>query len=409
MNLAYFIAKNMIRGDRNSKRFTKPIIQIAIAAIALGMIIMMLSLSIVQGFQKEIRNKVIGFGSHIQVTNYDSQSTYEANPINKNQSFYPSIDSVHGIKHIQVYAHKAGIIKTKKEIYGVVVKGISHDFDWEFFEKKMIDGAPFGVDTNHVANDVVISKIIADKMQLTVGEKIILYFIQKNGQLRPKDFIIKGIYQSGLEQYDKLYVLIDMTHIQKRNGWEKNQVGGFEILIDNYDDLDKLDQFIYDNIGFDLYATTIVKQNPEIFNWLKLQDINVIIIVVLMILVAIVNVTSALLILILERTNMIGILKTLGMSNWDIRKLFLYNAGYIILKGLIWGNTIGLALCLIQLKFELIKLPEASYYISVVPIQINLWQMLILNLGTLLLCIIMLIVPSFIITRISPIKAIRYD
>lgn len=409
MNLEYFISKNIIKGDARSKKFTKPIIRISIAAIALGLTVMIVAISIVSGFQQEIRNKVIGFGSHIQITSYDSQNTYEASPISKSQDFYPSIDSVEGIKHIQVFANKAGIIKTNEEIYGVVVKGIGSDFDWDFFDKNLIEGELVRVKEGELKNDLLISKTIADKMKLKVGDKTFIYFIQQNGQLRPKDFIVKGIYKSGLEQFDNLYVLSDIAHVQKRNGWTENQVGGFEILIDSYDDLDKLDLFVYDNIGYDLHSTTIVRQNPDIFNWLELQDVNVIVIIVLMVVVAVINIISALLILILERTNMIGILKALGMPNWNVRKIFMYNAVYLVVKGLIWGNVIGLGLCFLQMQFGFLTLPQESYYVSVVPVKLNFYNIFLLNIGTLLICAAMMIIPSYVITKITPIKAIRFD
>ena len=409
LNLEYFISKNIIKGDAKAKKFTKPIIRISITAIALGLTVMILAVSIVSGFQREIRNKVIGFGSHIQITNYDSQNTHEASPISKNQEFYPFIDTVPGIKHIQVFAQKAGIIKTNEEIYGVLVKGIGSDFDWSFFQQNLIEGDILKIKNDEAQNGILISATIAQKMKLKVGDKTYVYFIQQNGQLRPKDFKVKGIYQSGLEQFDNLYVLTDIAHIQKRNGWSKNQVGGFEVLIGNYEDIDRLDQYVYNNIGYELNSTTIVRQNPDIFNWLELQDLNVIVIIVLMVVVAVINIISALLILILERTNMIGILKALGMPNWNVRKIFLYNAIYLIVKGMIWGNIIGLTLCFLQLKLGILKLPQESYYVSEVPIELNLTYVFILNAGTLVICALMLLIPSYVITKISPIKAIRFD
>ncbi len=409
MNLEYFIAKNIIKGDNRSKKFTKPVINISIIAITLGIAVMIVAMSIVSGFQKEIRNKVIGFGSHIQITNYDSQNTYEANPISKNQDFYPNLDSVPGIKHIQVFATKAGIIKTEEEIYGVVVKGIGSDFNWTFFNDKIIEGSSFVINDSIKQNDILISNHISKKMKLNVGDKMFVYFIQQDGQLRPKDFIVKGIYQTGLEGFDDLFVIADIAHIQKRNGWGKNQVGGFEVLIDDFKDLERMGNYVYEKIGYELHSTTIKDQNPDIFSWLNLQDYNVNIIIILMIIVAVINIISALLILILERTNMIGILKALGLPNWNVRKIFLYNATYLILKGLFLGNLIGLALCLIQLKFGLLTLPEESYYISVVPINLNFSHILLLNIATLAVCVLMLIIPSLVITKISPVKAIRYD
>jgi len=409
LNLEYFISKNIIKGDRNSKKFTKPIINISIIAIALGLIVMIVAMSIVGGFQREIRNKVIGFGSHIQITNFDSQNTYEASPIDKNQNFYPSIDTVDGIKHIQQFATKAGIIKTKEEIYGVVVKGVGSDFDWEFFNEKIVKGSTFTINADQTENNLLLSKPIADKMKLDVGDKMFVYFIQENGQLRPKDFIVKGIYQSGFEQFDNLYVIADIAHIQKRNGWTKDQIGGFEVIINDYKRIDELGDYVYDNIGYNLHSTTIKELNPDIFNWLALQDYNVNIIIILMILVAVINIISALLILILERTNMIGILKALGMPNWNVRKIFLYNAVYLIFKGLIWGNIIGISLCLFQQYTGFFTLPEESYYVAVVPIELNLMPILLLNIGTLIICVALLLIPSYVITKISPVKAIRFD
>ena len=409
MNLEYFISKNIIKGDSQSKKFTKPIIRISIIAIALSLTVMIVAFSIVSGFQREIRNKVIGFGSHIQITSYDSQNTYEASPISKNQNFYPGLDTVNGIKHIQIFATKAGIIKTKEEIYGVVVKGIGSDFDWKFFNEKIVKGNSFIVDDEKTDNSILLSNHIATKMKLGVGDKMFLYFIQENGQLRPKDFIVKGIYQTGLEQFDNLYVLADIAHIQKRNGWSKNQVGGFEVLIDNYKDLDKLGKYVYSDVGYDLHSSTIKEQNPDIFNWLELQDLNVNVIIILMIIVAVINIISALLILILERTNMIGILKALGMPNWNVRKIFMYNATHLIIKGLLWGNVIGIAICLLQQQFGFLTLPEESYYVSEVPIQLSMSNLLFLNGGTLIICILMLLIPSYVITKISPVKAIRFD
>lgn len=408
MNLEYFISKNIIKGDSHSKKITKPIIRISIIAIALGLIVMIVALSIVGGFQREIRNKVIGFGSHIQITSYDSQNTYEASPISIEQDFYPNFNAVDGIKHIQIYANKAGIIKTKEDIYGVVVKGIGDDFDWSFFNEKMVAGESFVV-SEQIDNSILLSNHIAIKMKLNVGDKMFLYFIQENGQLRPKDFIVKGIYQTGLEQFDNLYVIADIAHIQKRNGWDSNQVGGFEVLIDNYDELDEIGEYVYDNIDYSLHSTTVKEQHPDIFSWLDLQDYNVNIIILLMIVVAVINIVSALLILILERTNMIGILKALGMPNWNVRKIFLYNAVYLIVKGIIWGNVIGITLCLIQQYFGILTLPEESYYVSEVPIEMDFINILLLNVGTLAVCVLMLLIPSYVITKISPVKAIRFD
>ncbi len=371
---------------------------------------MIVSVAIVTGFQSQIRDKVIGFGSHIQINNYDYNVSYEASPVDKNQDFYPYLDTVKGIRHIQVYANKAGIIKTDEQIQGVVLKGIGSDYDWSFFKNKIIEGKPVIINDTEKTNNVLISKKIADKLKLKLNDDLRMYFVSASGsQPRGRKFIITGIYETGLEDFDKLFIIGDIAHIQKLNRWDENQVAGFEVLIKNFNELDKMNELIYHTIGYDLNTQTIKHVYPQIFDWLDLQDMNVIIILVLMVLVAGITMISTLLILILERTNMIGILKALGSQNRSVRKIFLYNAVYIIGKGLLWGNIAGIGICLLQLKFGIIGLPQESYYVSVVPINLNFLHILFLNTGSLIICFLMLIIPSYIITKITPVKAIRYS
>lgn len=369
-------------------------------------------MAIVTGFQKEIRDKVIGFGAHIQISKYDSNSSLEAQPIDKNQSFYPAFDTVPGIRHIQVYATKAGIIKTDEQMEGVVLKGIGSDYDWSFFQNRIVDGTIFKVNNSFKSKDVIISKLLARRMKLKTGDSLRMYFILKDQtQTQPKarKLHISGIYETGLEEFDKVFVIGDIAQIQSLNKWNNNQVAGFEIILDDFKDLDKISEFVYKNIGYDLNSKNIKQLNPQIFDWLGLQDMNVIIILTLMILVAAINMISTLLILILERTNMIGILKALGAKNGSIRKIFLYTSANLIGKGLFWGNLIAISLCLLQKQFGIITLPQESYYMSTVPINLNIFYILMLNAGTLLMCMLMLIIPSYIITKISPVKAIRFS
>ncbi|CAG0965805.1 MAG: ABC transporter permease [Bacteroidetes bacterium] len=407
MNTEFFIAKRIIKGEKGVSRFSKPIIRISILAIALGISVMILSVSIVQGFQQEIRNKVIGFGSHIVVQNFDSGNSFENLPISKEQDFYHTIHKIKGVRHIQVFATKAGIIKTNNEMHGVILKGIDKDFDWNFFKNKMIEGRNFTVTDTGKCNEMVVSKVIAKKLHLKVGDELAMYFIQQPPRVRK--FAICGIYETGLAQADELYVLADIHHVQKLNDWSEEQISGFEILLDKYDDLDKMDEIIYNYIPYNLNSVTIAEKNQDVFNWLELQDLNVIVIIVLMVLVAGINIISALLILILERTNMIGILKALGTSNKSIRKIFMYNAAYLIGLGLMWGNVFGIGLSLLQKYFKLITLPQESYYLSHVPIEMSVWTIMALNLGTFVVCLLMLILPSYVVTKISPVKAIRFD
>jgi len=369
---------------------------------------MFVAVAILTGFQKEVREKVIGFGAHIQISHYDENSSLETKPISTHQDFYPSLETIKGIRHIQVYATKAGIIKTADQIQGIVLKGIGPDYDLTFFSNKIIAGHfPHLSDTGKT-NDVLVSKNLAALLKLRLNDDIRMYFISGTTTLGRK-FHIAGIYETGLEEFDKVYVLCDIKHIQKLNNWQPDEVGGFEVILDNFNDLDKMGKYIYHKIGMTLDAKTIRDLYPQIFDWLDLQDINVLIILVLMVLVSGITMISTLLILILERTNMIGILKALGMPNGGIRRVFLINAVYIIGQGLFWGNLVGATLCIIQQKYGIITLPQESYYVSVVPVNLDLWNILLLNAGTVVVCLAMLLVPSYVTSRISPVRAIRFS
>ena len=407
MNVEYFIAKRLFTAKEKNNRYTKPILRIAILAIALSVAVMLLSITVLTGFKNEISSKIIGFGSHITITNFTNNQSYESEPIELNQEFYPSITKQKGIKHIQTFATKAGIIKTEDEILGMVLKGISSDFDPSFFEKNIVEGQVPTYNDTLTSNKVMISKSVADILQLNLGEKLIMYFVEKPPRVRK--FEIAGIYETGFADFDDLIIMADIRHIQKLNGWENNQVGGFEILIDNFDELDGITAKVYEKIPYNLNAQSIKEKNPQLFDWLDLQDINVRVILILMLIVGGVNMVTALLILILERTRLVGILKALGATNWSVRKVFLYNAVYLILKGLFWGNIIGLGIAFLQYKFQFISLDPSIYYMSTVPIHFNLMHILMLNLGTLLVCWLILIIPSIIITKITPVKSIRFE
>jgi len=414
LNIELFIAKRLIWDKEKKKNISNPIVTIAIIGITLGLTIMIISVAIVTGFKNEIRNKVIGFGSHIQIINYDTKTSYEKIPIKKNQTFYPGIDTIKGIKHIQVFATKAGIMKTNIDIQGIVLKGIGSDFDWTFFNNNIIDGKNFIVNDTLRTNKVLISKYIASLLKLKVGDDFAMYFVQDPPRIRR--FTIEGIYDTSLEELDKIFILGDIAHIQKLNNWSENEISGFEILINDFKDLDKMTQIVYDIIGYRfnengsiLRIINIKNKYPQIFDWMELQDMNVWIILILMLLVTGFNMVSGLLILILERTNMIGILKAMGTNNWSIRKIFLFQSGFLIGKGLFWGNLIGITLCLLQYYFGIFKLEPASYYVTTVPINLKFFLIVLLNIGTLIITILMLILPSYIISKISPAKTIKFN
>jgi lipoprotein-releasing system permease protein len=414
MNLPYFIAQRLIKGRREGTSFSRPINVIAIIGIALGLAVMILAVSILTGFKQEIREKVVGFGSHIQIMNFDSNISFETAPITDNQVFIPTIKEMPGIKHVQKFATKAGIIKTDENIQGVVLKGVGSDFDWSYFGSSIIDGKVFIVTDTGRTNDVIISKKISDMLRLKTGDSFAMYFVQDPP--RSRKFTISGIYETSLEEFDKMYVFCDIGHIKRLNGWEDNQISGFEIFINDFDKLDQMTLAVRDAIGYRIAEdeekfrlASIRERYPQLFDWLNFQDLNVIIIITLMLIVAGFNMISGILILILEKTNMIGVLKALGSEDFTIRRVFLYQAAYLIGKGLFWGNLLGIGLAVLQLKTGLITLDPTSYYIKYVPVNIDLIHILLLNAGTMTAIILMLLVPSKLISRITPVKAIRYD
>jgi len=414
LNHELFIAKRLVFEKDGASRISKPIVAISVIGIALGLAVMIIAVSITTGFKKEVRNKVVGFESHIQILNYDTNISYETVPVKENQKFIPELIASPWVKHIQVFAIKAGIIKTDTEIQGVVLKGIGSDFNWTFFQNNLVEGTIFHLTDTGRINQVLISKSLANLLKLRVGDSFSMYFVQDPP--RARKFTISGIYETNLEELDKIYVLVDIKHIQRLNNWNEDQVSGFEVEIHDFKELFPATVDIMQTVGFELdeegsrmKVRNIIQKYPQIFDWLNLQDLNVWIILVLMLLVAGFNMISGLLILILERTNMIGILKSIGTRNWSLRKIFLYKSGFIIARGLFWGNIIGIGLCLLQDQLELLKLDPSTYYLSSVPINFSLQNILLLNAGTMVLILIMLLLPSYLISRITPVKTIRFD
>jgi lipoprotein-releasing system permease protein len=414
MNFPYFIAQRLIKGRGEKTTFSRPINVIAITGIAMGLAVMILAVSILTGFKEQIREKVVGFGSNIQIMNFDSNISFETSPIRETQEFIPKIRKIKGIRHVQVFATKAGIIKTDEDIQGVVLKGVGSDFDWGYFNKNIVEGSVFAVTDTARTDMVIISKKISDMLRLKTGDSFAMHFVQDPPRMRK--FTVSGIYETSLEEFDKIYVFCDIGHIKRLNGWADDQVSGFEIFIEDFDNLEKMYQEVRDAIGYRIAedeekfkVTSIRTKYPQIFDWLNFQDINVIIIILLMLTVAGFNMISGLLILILEKTNMIGVLKAVGSDDMTIRRIFLYQAAYLIAKGLFWGNLVGIGLAFIQLKTGLISLDPASYYIKTVPVNLDPVHIILLNVGSMAAIILMLLVPSKLISRITPVKAIRYD
>jgi len=434
LNFEYFLTRKVAASG--SKSFSRLIIRIAILAIALSIAVMIIASSLISGFKKEISSKIFGFWGHIHITDTNINRSSESVPIDKNQDFYPSLDTIQrikyaepkafldydddepiiadketngGIRHIQIYALKPGIIKVKNRVEPIALKGVWTDFDWDFLKKYLVKGRVIQFNDSIPSKDILISQQTASRMKIDVGDQFVIVFIKDKNEFKRR-FKVCGIYRTGLEEYDKRFALVDIRKIQQLYGWTENMVSGFEVFVDDLDDLQALTDYIYlEKIPRDLYAETIQEKYPGIFEWLKFTDINGVVIISLMIIVSIINMITALMILILERTQMIGTLKALGSSNWSIRKIFLYYAAYIILLGLFWGNLIGLSLCWLQHKFGLIKLPEEDYYLAVAPISVSLEMVMFLNVGTLLITLLVLIIPSYLVTKISPVKAIRFN
>lgn len=413
LNLELFIAKRLVKGKQHKISISAPIIKIAIAAIALGILMMLIAMATGVGLKYKIREKIAAFNGHIQIYNYDNNiSDVSVVPVSLQQEFYPDFNLVEGVRHIQAVATKAGIIRTEDTFEGIIAKGVGKDYDWTAFEDFLIAGS-LPTYTSELNTEVLMSKLMANRLQMGVGDEFFTLFLKQEDPSKvpnQRKFKITGIYDSGFEEFDGTYIFVDIRHIQRMNQWAEEEVGNFEIFLDDFDAIDEKSQDIYGKTLSTLDTQTIKNKYYKIFEWIGLFDFNIAIIIGIMIIVGGINMITALLVLILERTPMIGILKALGADNWSIRKVFLYNAAYLILIGLFWGNLLGLGLIWLQDKYRYFKFPNPQeYYIDYIPVYIDLPTILLLNLGVLLLCMSMLLIPSYIITKITPVKAIKFD
>ena len=407
MNTSLFIAKRLYNAKENNNNYTRPIIRIAILAIALSVAVMILSVFILSGFKSNISNKVFGFGGHINISKFSYNQSYENDPINFNSEMLTEIELMDFVDNVQTYATKAGVIKKNNEILGVVLKGVDQRYNWNFFNENLISGNVPLFNDSITENSILISKNISSKMKLNVGDEMIMYFMEK--PVRVRKFIISGIYKTGLSEFDDITVIGDLKHIQKLNNWNLNQIGGYEISINNFKNIEIYTSLIDESIDYDLKALSINDKYPQIFDWLRLQDFNVLIILILMLIVGGVNMITSLLIIILEKSRLIGMLKAIGASDWNIRHIFIYNSLQIILGGLFWGNLIAVSLSLLQIRFNFLKLDEAIYFMDFVPINIELFSLVLINLGTIIICYLILVIPSAVIAKISPAKSIKFE
>lgn len=411
MNLEYFIAKRLVTAKNNKSSISEPIIKIAIVAIAIGMIMMIISVATGVGLQQKIRDKIAAFNGHIIISNYDNnQSEITLVPVSKTQNFYPKFSAVPEVNHVQAIATKAGIIRTETAFEGIILKGVGADYNWKDIKEFLVSGSLPNF-SNSLNQEVLISQFLANRLNLKVGDKFNAFFIKEDQNQLPniRRFQIKGLFNSGFQEFDATYVIADIRHIQRMNKWNSNQIGAFEVFINDFERIQPMGEVVYQETESHLDSKTIIEKYSYIFEWLKLFDFNIIVILAVMILVATINMTVALLVLILERTKMIGMLKALGTNNWSIRKIFLYNSFYLIVRGLFWGNFIGISFLFAQQYFGIIKLNPENYYVNQAPVNIDFFHILLLNLLTITVSFLVLLVPSYIITKISPVKAIRFD
>jgi lipoprotein-releasing system permease protein len=506
LNTPFFIAKRLVTRESTEKGLSKPIVRIAAVGIALGMAVMIMAVGIVTGFQNEIREKVIGFGSHIQVTNFGNSERYNDPKLEIAQDFYPSLDTIKEVKSISLFAIKQGMVETPENIQGVFVKGVAPDYDWSFIQSHLTEGALLELSDTATSNQILISNYLARRLGLALGDQVTVYFPNARQGLSQRKFKLGGLFDTGLRDLDAQFVFVDIGILRKINQWGleaqmritecengiislealgfggdgehrfswsadslrgagphkftihgdttiyvvlrdrsntladtatfrvafrqngnsqcpqedeysitttggsgKYYTGGFDIRLARYKDLDKMEQFVYEHLNYDLRTTTITQRSPEIFNWLEMLDLNTIIIIVLMILISVINMTSALLILIMERTSMIGILKALGATTWMVQKIFLVQAAYIIAIGVTAGNAIGIGIALLQQKYGFMKLDPENYYVSEVPVMLTMEHIIWLNAGTLSVCLLLMLLPSLTINQIQPARAIRFD
>lgn len=408
-----FVANRLLKGSQG-QNLSNPFIRITTVAVALSLTVMIVTVAIITGFKREIKSKVYGFGGHIQIANYDSNLSYEAVPIRADLPCFDSLKTIPGVKHVQQFITKAAILKTDNDIQGVVLKGVANDFDWKFFANCLIDGAGFEINDSVSTNNSLISNTLATLLNLKVGDTYDVFFVQNPPRYRR--FKVTGIYNTHLVEFDKMFLLCDIKHLQKLNGWQSNQISGLEIFVDDVKNIDRCALQIDNLVGvrfFDDYSMvrvmTISEKYPNIFDWVNLQNLNAAVLIVLMLVVAGINMISGLLIIILEKTRTIGLLKALGANNSGVRRIFMIQAAKIMLRGLIIGNICGIGLCLVQQFTGLIKLDEAYYYLSQVPICLEVWHIVLLNVVAFVVGLAMLAFPSMVVASISPDKTLKFD
>lgn len=383
--------------------FSGPLSVIAVTSIALGVMVMVMAVCILRGFQGNIADKVVGFGSHLTVSNFASSPAYQETPVVIDSALIAKIKTVPGVRHLQFFATKGGMVKTQEQIYGIMLRGLSSNYDTTFFAGCLVDGK-----LPQASNDVLISSTIAARMHLAVGDKMRTYF-WGGDTYRSRAFSVSGIYNTDLTEMDEVYIVGDLCQVQRLNDWDTTMVGGYEILVDNFD---RLNAIAFDLLGvlpYNYSLQTIVEAHPALFSWLDLLNSNITLILVIMSLVCAIAIVSALLIMIFEKGRTIGLLKALGATNASVRRIFLLKASRLVFEGIVIGDAVSLALCYAQSRWQVLKLDAESYSMSHVPVDFDPWIFLIISVATLVVCLLALLLPAAYISRISPAQTIKSE
>mgnify|MGYP001412765610 CR=1 FL=1 len=407
MNLSFYISNRLFFTKKGNNRYTKPILFIGTLAVTLSVAVMLLSIMITTGFKNQITEKIIGFGGDVVVTSFVNNHSYESVPIKKNQSLIAELQSNENIVNISSFATKAGVLKNENEILGVVLKGVSSNYNWDFFNKNIVKGKTFNLSDSTSSNSIIISEQVAKNLNLSLGEYVFMYFAQDPPRVRK--FLIHGIFSTSFSDFDDLFVIADIRQIQKLNDWKPSQIGGLEIKVNDFRKLDEVAEFVHNKTDYNLKSESIKDRFPKLFDWLELQNMNVFLIIILMIIVALVNMITVLIIIILEKVHLVGVLKSMGLSNWNVRKIFLYQSIKIATVGLIFGNLIAFVLAVLQKKFQFLKLDSSIYYMQHIPFDYDFFSVLLINIATIVMCYLALIIPSTIITNMKLIDSIRFE
>ena len=410
MNFEKFVAKRLHSENNIQHSISKPILKMAIAAVSLSITVMILSIATSKGLQEKISAKVTGFTSDIQVRVLDLNQSMELSPLSVDSMLINSLSAIDGVAHLQMQITKNALLKTETDFEGILVKGVDLNYNWDFIQDHIIEGAIPDFNATKKSNEIAISKTLATKLQLALNDKAVVYFQgMKNNNALIRKFTIKAIYETGIEFFDDVYIFADSRHLQKINNWTSNQCSSLELLLSEKANKEQVYLEVDRESPYDTSISSARELYPQIFDWINLFDLNTLVILLIMILVASINMISSLLIIILERTKMIGLLKALGAQQYSIRKIFLYHAFYLLRKGLLLGNGIGLLLIGIQYYFEPIQLDPTHYYVKALPVSLSLENWLLINIGSILICMLMLIIPSVLIQKVEPIKALKYE